>query len=45
MESNPELDTVYLAMESSLSKLSGYSDVKIRFNMARKVLKLFMSIW
>mgnify|MGYP004541394875 CR=1 FL=1 len=43
LESNPELDTVYLAMENCLSKLSGYSDVKIRFNMNTRELDVYYS--
>lgn len=43
LESNPLLDTVYLAMENCLCKLSGYSDVKIRFNMNTKELDVYYS--
>lgn len=43
LASNPELDTVYLAMENCLCKFSGYSDVKIRFNMNTKELDVYYS--
>lgn len=41
LESNPELDTVYLAMEKCLTNLSGYSDVKIRYNMGTQELDVY----
>lgn len=43
LESNPELDTVYLAMEKCLTNLSGYSDVKIRYNMGTQELDVYYS--
>lgn len=43
LESNPELDTVYLAMEKCLKNLSGYSDVKIRYNMGTQELDVYYS--
>lgn len=43
LESNPELDTVYLAMEKCLTNLSGYSDVKIRYNMGTQELDVYCS--
>lgn len=43
LESNPELDTVYLAMEKCLTNLSGYSDVKIRYNMGTQELEVYYS--
>jgi predicted ATP-binding protein involved in virulence len=43
LKSNPELDTVYLAMEKCLTNLSGYSDVKIRYNMGTQELDVYYS--
>ena len=43
LESNPELDTVYLAMEKCLKNLFGYSDVKIRYNMGTQELDVYYS--
>lgn len=43
LESNPELDTVYLAMEKCLTNLSGYSDVKVRYNMGTQELDVYYS--
>lgn len=43
LESNTELDTVYLAMEKCLTNLSGYSDVKIRYNMGTQELDVYYS--
>lgn len=43
LESNPELDTVYLAMEKCLTNLSGYCDVKIRYNMGTQELDVYYS--
>ncbi len=37
------MDTVYLAMEKCLTNLSGYSDVKIRYNMGTQELDVYYS--
>ena len=43
IKENPELDTVYLAMEKCLSMLSGYSSVKIRYSMNTQELDVYYS--
>ena len=43
IQENPELDIVYLAMEKCLSMLSGYVDVRIRYNMGTQELDVYYS--
>ena len=43
IKENPELDTVYLAMEKCLSMLSGYSSVKTRYSMNTQELDVYYS--
>lgn len=43
IQENPELEIVYLAMEKCLGMLSGYVDVKIRYNMSTQERDVYYS--